>query len=87
MMIRRRLFLSSVVAALPAAALLGYLVDRARAADLEVALERVVRSQINDQVRERCESDPTWFLTGPLDGRPPRGVYVETPDSIAPRPK
>lgn len=87
MMLARRVLLSSVMASVPAAALIGYLADRARTADMELALERVVRSQINDQVRERCESDPTWFLTGPLEGRPPRGVFVETPDTLPPRPK
>lgn len=88
MMLRRRLVLSSLAAALPAAAILGYAADRARTADLELALERVVRSQINDQVRERCESDPTWFLTGPLEGRPKGGVFIETrPDDLPPRPK
>lgn len=88
MMLRRRVFLASLVAALPAAAVLGYAADRIRMADLDLAVERVVRSQINNQVRERCESDPTWFLTGPLIGRPRGGIFVETtPDSLPPRPK
>ena len=88
MMLRRRLLVSSLVASLPAAALLGYMADRTRTADMELALERVVRSQINDQVRERCESDPTWFLTGPLEGRPKGGVFTDpNPEALAPRPK
>jgi signal transduction histidine kinase len=88
MMLRRRVVLASLAAALPAAVVLGYAADRLRMADLEVALERVVRSQLNDQVRERCESDPTWFLTGTLEGRPKGGVFIETrPDDLPPRPK
>lgn len=88
MMLRRRLLVSSLVASLPAAALLGYMADRSRTADMELALERVVRSQINDQVRERCESDPTWFLTGPLEGRPKGGVFTDpNPEALPPRPK
>ena len=26
-------------------------------------------AQVNAQTRERCESDPRWFLTGRLEGR------------------
>jgi signal transduction histidine kinase len=48
----------------------------------------VIRSQINEQVRERCDSDPAWFLTGPLVGRPAGGVFVPAyPDQLEPRPR
>jgi signal transduction histidine kinase len=88
MMLRRRVAVLSLLIALPAALVLTWIVGRIRANDLELALERVVRSQVNEQVRERCESDPTWFLTGPLDGRPRGGVFVESsPDQLPPRPK
>ena len=88
MMLRRRALLTSLLVAIPATAVLGYAADRIRAADMELALERVVRSQVNEQVRERCESDPGWFLTGPLLGRPKGGVFVTTdPDALVPRPK
>ena len=88
MMLWRQLILLSFVLAAPVAWALGYAVDRLRARDLEVALERVVRSQINDQVRERCESDPTWFLTGPLEGRPPGGLFIsDDPEALPPRPR
>jgi signal transduction histidine kinase len=61
---------------------------RQRASDLELALARVVRSQVNEQVRERCESDPRWFLTGPLDGRPSAGTPPNPdPDALPPRPR
>jgi signal transduction histidine kinase len=79
---------TSLIVAIPATLILGYAADRVRARDLEVALERVIRSQINDQVRERCDSDPTWFLTGPLVGRPAGGVFVPAyPDQLEPRPR
>ena len=86
-MLRRRAAISSLALALPAAALLTWVSDRWRAADAAATLERVVRAQVNEQVRERCESDPTWFLTGPLEGRPPRGVPDPNPDVLPPRPK
>ncbi len=88
MMLRVRMLVMSLLVALPAAVLVTYVIDRGRAADQQLALERVVLSQINAQVRERCEGDPTWFLTGPLEGRPAGGVFVETsPDQLPPRPK
>jgi signal transduction histidine kinase len=87
-MLRGRVAITSLLAALPAAAVLGYAADRLRMAELEVALERVVRSQVNEQVRERCESDPTWFLAGPLLGRPRGGVFQSTdPNALPPRPR
>lgn len=88
MMLRQRVVAACLLAAVPVAAAATYAVDRVRAADARLALERVVRSQVNDQVRERCESDPYWFLAGPLDGRPKGGVFVETnPDQLPPRPR
>lgn len=82
----------SALIALPAALLLLWAIDSIRARDTSIALERFVNSQINDQVKERCESDPTWFLTGPLTGRPKGGqppVNPANPDSdvLAIRPK
>lgn len=88
MMIRPRLLVRSLLIAAPVALVVTGAVDLLRARDLRIVLERVVRSQINDQVRERCESDPTWFLTGPLEGRPPRGEFVSAdPDALPPRPR
>jgi signal transduction histidine kinase len=87
MMLRTRAVVTGLVLALPTAALVTYGVERLRANDLRVALDRVVRSQINDQVRERCESDPNWFLTGPLDGRPRKGEFDPNSDQLLPRPK
>jgi signal transduction histidine kinase len=88
MTLRIRVALVCLLIALPAAAVATFVVNRIRMADARLALERVVSSQINDQVKERCESDPKWFLTGPLEGRPAGGVFVETsPDDLPPRPK
>ena len=79
--------MTALALAVPAGALVTYGVERLRASDLKLALERVVRSQINDQVRERCESDPNWFLTGPLEGRPRKGEFDPNGDQLMPRPK
>jgi signal transduction histidine kinase len=88
MMLRTRALITSALIAVPVAWLVVMTMDRLRARDLELALGRVVRSQINTQVRERCESDPRWFLTGPLDGRPRPGDPVNPdPDALPPRPK
>ena len=88
MTLRTRVAIVCLLIALPVAAVATFVVERMRMADARLTLERVVSSQINDQVKERCESDPTWFLTGPLEGRPAGGVFVETsPDELPPRPK
>ena len=88
MMLRTRALVTGALIAAPVAALAVMTMDRSRARDLELALGRVVRSQVNAQVRERCESDPRWFLTGPLDGRPRPGDPVDpNPDALPPRPK
>ncbi len=88
MTIWRRVLVATVAAAVPATAVIVVPIDWMRTRDLETALQRVVESQINDQVRERCESDPTWFLTGPLEGRPAHGTFVPTsPDDLPPRPR
>ena len=70
MQLRPRVAVTSLLIAVPAALLLFFSINSMRTADLTLTLERVVKSQINDQVRERCESDPRWFLTGSLEGRP-----------------
>jgi signal transduction histidine kinase len=88
MMLRTRAVVTSLLVTVPATAVFAWAIDRRRAADLEVALVRVVASQISDHVRERCESDPNWFFTGPQDGRPSGGIFVPTsPDQLAPRPR
>jgi signal transduction histidine kinase len=88
MTLRTSLLLTAAVASLPLAYVVTSLTGSLRTADMTATLEHVVRVQINDQARERCESDPQWFLTGPLDGRPRIGTPKPTdPDAIAPRAK
>jgi signal transduction histidine kinase len=88
MMLRTRAVVTSLVVAVPATAILSWAVERTRTNDMELALRRVVTSQVNDQVRERCESDPNWFFTGPQEGRPTGGVFVPLqPDQLEPRPR
>lgn len=88
MMLRSRVVVTCLAIALPAAGAATFALDRVRSADMRTAIERVVRAQVNNQTRERCEADPTWFLTGPLEGRPKFGVFEsEDPDAFPPRPK
>ena len=88
MMLRTRAVVTSLLVAIPATAIVSWAIERTRTRDMELALERVVLSQVNDQVRERCESDPNWFFTGPQEGRPRDGVFVPlSPDQLEPRPR
>lgn len=88
MQLRPRVAVTSLLIAVPAALVLFFSINSMRTADLSLTLERVVKSQINEQVRERCESDPRWFLTGSLEGRPKQGEKPSAdPDVMAPRPK
>jgi signal transduction histidine kinase len=86
MTLERRLVLVSLLVALPVAGVVAQSVAWLRARDLLSALERVVTSQINVQLRERCEADPTWFLTGSLEGRPGPKDPKPGPDDIPARP-
>lgn len=88
MMLRTRAVVTSLLVAVPATAIVSWAIERTRTYDMQLALERVVLSQVNDQVRERCESDPNWFFTGPQEGRPRDGVFVPlSPDQLEPRPR
>ena len=87
MMLRPRVLVTGLLIAAPVAAIVALAHDRARIRDMELALSRVVRSQVNEQVKERCESDPRWFLAGPLDGRPKRGDPVNPDPELQPRPR
>jgi signal transduction histidine kinase len=87
MPLERRLILVSLLVALPVAGLAAQAMAWVRASDLTVALERVVTSQVNTAMREHCESDPTWFLTGALLGRPRPTDPKVGPDDIPARPR
>lgn len=85
-MLRTRTVLTSLAVALPAAFVVTYAVESWRARDMRTTLERVVAPLINEQMHERCESDPMWFITGPLQGRPkPTDPVNPDPDALKPR--
>ena len=86
MTLERRLVFVSLLVALPVAGVVAQSVAWLRARDLLSSLERVVTSQINGQLRERCEADPTWFLTGSLEGRPGPKDPKPGPDDVPARP-
>jgi len=88
MMLPARTLIGAAIVAAPVAVIAVLAVDGVRDRDARLALSRVVTSQVNAQVRERCESDPRWFFTGPLEGRPPNGVFINpNPDALEPRPR
>jgi signal transduction histidine kinase len=88
MNLRTRLLITGAAASLPIAYIVTSLAGSLRTADMAATLEQVVKVQVNDQARERCESDPQWFLTGSLEGRPRIGTPKPTdPDAIAARAK
>lgn len=87
MMLRAKTTIVSAVLALPVAILGVYTVESLRATDQQTALARVVQSQLNPNVRIRCEDDPAWFLTGPLEGWFAKADRPTDPDALQPRPK
>lgn len=86
-MLRAKTAIVSALLALPAAALAVHAVESIRAGDQETALTRVVEGLVNPETRLRCEDDPTWFLTGPLEGWMPKADRPTDPDALQPRPK
>src|SRR5579863_6928885 len=86
MTLERRLVVVSLLVGLPMAAIVAQSVSWLRQQDLLAALERVVTSQVNVTLRERCEADPTWFLTGSLNNRPRPTDPKPGPDDIPARP-
>lgn len=87
MMLRTTTAIASALLALPVAALSTFAIESLRAADQREALTRVVESQVNPQVRQRCEDDPAWFLAGPLEGFVAKADRPTDPDALQPRPK
>jgi signal transduction histidine kinase len=85
MKLRTTVAVTSLLVALPAAALVTLAIERWRARDLNLALTRVVLAQLNEQLRQRCESDANWFFTGPLSGRPRPGDPAPADEALAPR--
>ena len=87
MKLRPRLLVVSVLAALPAAILLYELNESLRTRDMTLAVDRFIASQMTDDFRERCESNPNWFIAGPREDRPrPEVLAAPDADVTAPRP-
>lgn len=87
MKLRPRLLVTAVAVALPLTILLFAVNEHLRARDQRRTLERVVSSQMTDDTRERCDSNPNWFLAGPRPDRPrPEVLAAPDADVTAPRP-
>jgi len=67
----RRHILTSLAIAVPAAALVYFVVNTLAARDAVVQLERVATAHVSSIQRDACEQDPQWFLAGPRVVRPP----------------
>lgn len=67
MTLRARLFLTSLLIAVPLAVALFLIEERVRLASMELELRRSVEFDVSAGIRERCEADP------PRIGRPGRG--------------
>lgn len=86
-MLLRKLLLASLILALVFAAGALWAIERVRAADRALALERVATSFNTDLVRARCEANPRWFLAGPRDNAPSAALLADPDaDVLAPRP-
>src|SRR5687767_4574738 len=86
-MLLRRLILTSLILALALAALSVWGIERVRARDRVLAIERMAVSQTTDLIRARCEANPNWFLAGPRDPAPSAAVLaLPDADVLAPRP-
>lgn len=70
MTLARRVVLSSLAVAFPAALVTTAVVEWRRSRDARVYLERVARAHLTDVVRDACTADSNWFLAGPRTGRP-----------------
>lgn len=86
-MLLRKLLLASLLLALVFAAGALWVIERVRAADRVVAIERVAAAFNTDLVRARCEANPKWFLAGPRDNAPSAALLADPDaDVLAPRP-
>jgi signal transduction histidine kinase len=87
MKLRTRLVVTSLAVAIPIAILIYEVSESLRARDMRTALDRFVTSQMTDDFRDRCDSNPNWFLAGPRPDRPkPEVLAAPDADVIAPRP-
>jgi signal transduction histidine kinase len=86
-MLLRRLILISLILATTLAAASLWGIERVRARDRALAIERMASTFTTDLVRARCEANPNWFLAGPR-GPAPSAALLAQPDGdvLAPRP-
>ena len=86
-MLIRRLILISLLLALAFAAAASWGIERVRARDRVVAIERYAASFATELVRARCEANPNWFLAGPREAAPTAAVLaLPDGDVLAHRP-
>jgi signal transduction histidine kinase len=86
MKLRTQLAVTALVVGIPIAVLFYFTHEWLRTRDVRLMLARVVTSQMTDDVRERCESNPNWFLAGPRPDRPtPQQLAAPDADVTAPR--
>jgi len=86
-MLLRRLILISLLLALAVAAVASWGIERVRARDRALAIERMAATHTTDLIRARCEANPNWFLAGPREAAPSAALLAQ-PDGevLAPRP-
>src|SRR5437870_801401 len=81
-----RLAATALAVSVPVAIVLYLLDDTYREAERRATLDRIVAAQMTDDVKERCESNPSWFLAGPRPNRPtPEQLASPDADVTAPR--
>jgi signal transduction histidine kinase len=86
-MLLRKLILISVLLSLALAAVSLWGIERVRARDRVLAIERMAVSQTTDLIRARCEANPKWFLAGPRESAPSAEIMAHPDaDVLAPRP-
>jgi signal transduction histidine kinase len=86
-MLLRRLILISVLLSLTLAAVSLWGIERVRARDRVLAIERMAVSHTTDLIRARCEANPKWFLAGPRENAPSAALLADPDaDVLAPRP-
>lgn len=86
-MLLRRLVLFSLLLALAVAAAASCGIERVRARDRALAIERMAATHTTDLIRARCEANPNWFLAGPREASPSAALLAQPDgDVLAARP-
>ncbi len=86
-MLIRRLLIIAFLLSLGLATVASWGIERVRAADRALAIERMATSAQTDLIRARCEANPKWFLAGPRENAPSAQLMAHPDaDVLAPRP-